>query len=85
LAALALILIVLNVVTRSDKRNFDTEPFKTQLINKAELYSYSHLPGQTDKMASVLVGSAPAGTKIEVLEPGILNFYKVMLPDGTIG
>ncbi|HEY9115732.1 MAG TPA: SH3 domain-containing protein [Bacteroidales bacterium] len=85
LAALALILIVLNIVTSSDKRNFDAEPYNTQLINQAELYSNSRLPGQTDKMASVLVGSAPAGTKIEVLEPGILDFYKVMLPDGTMG
>jgi hypothetical protein len=85
MAVLALILIILNVVTRSDKRNFDTEPYSTQLIKKTELYSASRLTGQTDNMASVLIGTAPAGTNIEVLEPGILDFYKVKLPDGTVG
>lgn len=85
LAGLALILIILNVVTRSDKRNFDAEPYITKLIKKSELYSDSHLTGQSEKWASVPVGTAAAGTKIKVMEPGILDFYKVMLPDSTMG
>lgn len=82
---LTLLLTVASFLFTSDERVFNGDPFPSRLIRKAELYSNHFRADTRENWTSMAIGTAPAGTAVSVMEEGPSQWYKIQLPDGTMG
>ncbi len=82
--SLALILTLAVNFVQKDGRVFNSEPYASKLTKSAELYSNYFRTAVREDRSSTLVGKAPAGTPVKVMEE-YNHWFKISLPSGNMG
>jgi len=84
LASVAFVITLAVNIFHKDQRVFNSEPYSTKLIKKADMFSNHFTKGANEEWASMPVGTAAAGTPVKVME-GYSKWYRISLPNGTMG